>query len=78
MRLFIAIPVPEKLHRYCQQMQSHFEELKKTKKAVKGYAPAFEVATMIRQDKSKKFILGKRTIAAIRREFGGHTVKKKK
>jgi len=54
------------------------EELKKTKKAVKGYAPAFEVATMIRQDKSKKFILGKRTIAAIRREFGGHTVKKKK
>ena len=53
------------------------EELRKTKKAVKGYAPAFEIATKIRLDKSKKFILGKRTIAAIRREFGGHAVKKK-
>jgi len=53
------------------------EELKKTSKSVKGYAPAFEIATKIRQDKSKKFILGKRVIAATRREFGGHAVKKK-
>jgi 6-phosphogluconate dehydrogenase len=53
------------------------DELKKTAKSVKGYAPAFEVATKIRQDKSKRFILGKKTIAAIRREFGGHAVKKK-
>lgn len=30
MRLFIAIPVPENLHTYCKQMQSQFEELKKT------------------------------------------------
>jgi|TARA_B100001964_G_scaffold223674_2_gene269804 6-phosphogluconate dehydrogenase len=52
------------------------EELKKTAKAVKGYVPAFETAVKIREDKSKKFILGKRTIAAIRREFGGHAVKK--
>jgi len=53
------------------------EELKKTAKSVKGYAPAFEIATKIRKDKSKKFILGKRVIAATRREFGGHAVKKK-
>ena len=52
------------------------EELKKTAKSVKGYAPAFDVATKIRQDKSKRFILGKRVIAATRREFGGHEVKK--
>jgi|TARA_Y100000310_G_scaffold284075_1_gene306607 6-phosphogluconate dehydrogenase len=53
------------------------EELKKTKESINGYAPAFEIATKIRQDKSKKFILGKRVIAATRREFGGHAVKKK-
>jgi len=53
-------------------------ELKKTVKDMKGYAPAFEIATKIRLDKSKKFILGKRVIAATRREFGGHAVKKKK
>lgn len=53
------------------------DELKKTAKSVKGYAPAFEIATKIRQDKSKRFILGKRVIAATRREFGGHAVKKK-
>ena len=52
------------------------DELRKTKKAVKAYAPAFEIAVKIRQDKSKKFILGKRLIAATRREFGGHAVKK--
>lgn len=53
------------------------EELNNTKKAVKGYAPAFDVSTKIRKDKSKKFVLGKKTIAAIRREFGGHAVEKK-
>lgn len=52
------------------------EELKKTKESVKGYSPAFDVAVSIREDKSNKFSLGKRTIAAIRREFGGHEVKK--
>ncbi len=54
------------------------DELKKTAKAVKGYAPAFEIAAKIRHDNSKKFILGKRVIAAVRREFGGHSVEKKK
>jgi 2'-5' RNA ligase len=28
MRLFIAIPVPENLHRYCKQIQSKFDGLK--------------------------------------------------
>jgi len=53
------------------------DELRKTKKAVKGYAPAFDVAARIRQDKSNKFLLGKRVIAAVRREFGGHAVEEK-
>lgn len=52
-------------------------ELQATKKSVKGYAPAFDVAVRIRKDKSKKFSLGKRTIAAVRNEFGGHKVVKK-
>ena len=52
-------------------------ELKQTAKAVKAYAPAFKIATKIRRDKSKKFTLGKRLIAATRREFGGHAVEKK-
>ena len=52
------------------------KELQNTKKAVKAYAPAFDAAVKIRKDKSKKFILGKRTIAAVRNEFGGHAVKK--
>lgn len=52
------------------------EELDKTKKAVKGYAPAFDAACAVRRDKSKKFLLGKRIIAAVRREFGGHGVAK--
>jgi 6-phosphogluconate dehydrogenase len=51
-------------------------ELRQTKKAVKGYAPSFDIATKIRLDNTKKFILGKRVIAAVRREFGGHAVKK--
>lgn len=54
------------------------EELQKTKKSVKGYAPAFDVAVKIRKSKNQKFSLGKRTIAAVRNEFGGHAVKKKK
>lgn len=52
------------------------EELQKTKKAVKGYAPAFDIAVKIRKDKSRKFSLGKRIIAAVRKEFGGHAVEK--
>ena len=52
-------------------------ELQATKKAVRGYAPAFDVAVKIRKDKSKKFTLGKRTISAVRNEFGGHAVTKK-
>src|SRR3989338_968842 len=52
-------------------------ELRKTKEAVKGYAPAFDVATMIREDKSGKFSLGKSVIAAVRNEFGGHALEKK-
>lgn len=52
-------------------------ELRKTKKAVGGYAPAFDVAVKTRKDKSDRFSLGKRTIAAVRNEFGGHKVEKK-
>jgi len=58
-------------------MSVTINELKQTVKSIKSYAPAFEIATKIRTDKSKKFILGKRVIAATRREFGGHAVKKK-
>ena len=49
-------------------------ELRDTVKSINGYAPAFEVAVKTRQDTSKKFALGKRVIAATRREFGGHAV----
>ncbi|AJF61322.1 TPA: NADP-dependent phosphogluconate dehydrogenase [Candidatus Woesearchaeota archaeon] len=52
------------------------DELIRTKNAVKGYAPAFDAAVKIRKDKSRKFALGKRTIAAVRKEFGGHEVEK--
>ena len=52
------------------------QELQDTVKAVKGYAPAFATAVKIRKDKSNKFTLGKRVIAATRREFGGHAVVK--
>jgi 6-phosphogluconate dehydrogenase len=54
------------------------DELRSTKRAVKGYAPAFDVAVAIRTDRSKRFSLGKRTIAAVRNEFGGHAVELKK
>ncbi len=53
------------------------EELKKTKESVNGYAPGFDAAVNVREDKSDNFSLGKRTIAAVRREFGGHGVVKK-
>ena len=49
-------------------------ELQDTAQSINGYAPAFEVAVKTRQDTSKKFALGKRVIAATRREFGGHAV----
>jgi len=53
------------------------QELNATKNDVKGYTPAFDVAVKVRRDKNKKrFSLGKRTIAAVRKEFGGHVVKK--
>jgi 6-phosphogluconate dehydrogenase len=52
------------------------KELQSTKKVVGAYAPAFDAAVKVRKDKSKKFTLGKRTIAAVRNEFGGHAVKK--
>ena len=52
------------------------KELQDTKKAVKGYAPAFDAAVRVRKDKSKRFSLGKRIIAAVRKEFGGHAVKR--
>jgi 6-phosphogluconate dehydrogenase len=53
-------------------------ELNSTKREVKGYAPAFDVAVRIRRDKSGRFKLGKRTIAAVRKEFGGHKVERRK
>ncbi len=52
------------------------DELEATKRAVKGYAPAFDKAVKIRRSKGKKFSLGKRLISAVRNEFGGHKVKK--
>src|SRR3989338_1405847 len=54
------------------------EELKKKKNSLKAYAPAFDAAVKIREDESNKFVLGKKAIAAIRREFGGHAVEKEK
>ena len=52
------------------------DELRHTKEAVNGYAPAFDISTQIREDQTEKFTLGKRTIAAVRNEFGGHAVEK--
>lgn len=57
------------------------EELTATVRAVetKGHAKAFEQARSIRlSPKKDDFVLGKRIIAGIRREFGGHGVTKKK
>jgi len=52
------------------------DELKATKQAVKGLTPAFDEAVKIREDKGNDFLLGKKLIAAVRKEFGGHAVKK--
>jgi 6-phosphogluconate dehydrogenase len=52
------------------------KELEKTVKSVNVYSPAFDAAAKTRHDKSNKFVLGKRLIAATRREFGGHSVEK--
>lgn len=52
-------------------------ELQKTKNETKAFTPAFDAAAKVRKDKSSKFKLGKRLIAAVRNEFGGHDVKKK-
>ena len=57
-------------------MSVTIKELNDTKKAVKAYTPAFDTAVRIRRDESSRFKLGKRMIAGIRREFGGHGVKK--
>jgi 6-phosphogluconate dehydrogenase len=52
------------------------QELNKTINSIPShYTPAFDVATRVRKSKSG-FILGKRTIAAIRNEFGGHAIEK--
>jgi 6-phosphogluconate dehydrogenase len=54
-------------------------ELMKTKNSVKGFTPAFDSSVKVRKSKGKeekKFKLGKKTIAAVRREFGGHKVRK--
>jgi 6-phosphogluconate dehydrogenase len=53
------------------------EELMNTKKAVRGYTPAFDEAVRVRSMGGSKFSLGRRVISAIRNEFGGHKVKKK-
>lgn len=52
------------------------EELQKTILTVKGDAPAFVAAVKTRKDQSKRLMAAKRLIAATRREFGGHGVKK--
>ena len=54
------------------------EELRKTAKAVKTFAPAFDIACAVRRSSSQRFVFGKRVIAAVRREFGGHSVRKVK
>jgi 6-phosphogluconate dehydrogenase len=55
------------------------EELTKTVESVKGFAPGFQEARKVRLSTPEgKFDLGKKVIAGIRREFGGHAVEKKK
>ncbi len=54
------------------------KELVDTVKSVKGHAGAFKQAVKERQSPKNHFVLGKRTIAAVRNEFGGHAVQKKK
>ena len=52
------------------------DELEDTVKSVRGHAMAFEHAVKERRSRKNHFVLGKRTIAAVRNEFGGHKVKK--
>ncbi|MDA3813182.1 MAG: NADP-dependent phosphogluconate dehydrogenase [Candidatus Cloacimonetes bacterium] len=52
------------------------DELKATKEAVKGFTPAFDEAVKVRQMEGNNFLLGKRIIAAVRNEFGGHKIEK--
>jgi 6-phosphogluconate dehydrogenase len=52
------------------------KELTDTIRSVRGFAPDFEEARKIRCCTPGKFSLGKRVIAAIRNEFGGHKVTK--
>lgn len=62
-------------------MSVTLEELTDTVKAVKGenYAKAFNVSRAVRCCSPKnEFVDGKRLIAGIRREFGGHGVSKRK
>lgn len=49
-------------------------ELQATKAAVKGFTPAFDEAVKVRLNEGQEFSLGKRIIAAVRNEFGGHAV----
>lgn len=53
------------------------KELADTVQSVAVQAPAFEVAHAMRKKTGRQFVLGRRIIAAIRREFGGHGVVKK-
>ncbi len=50
------------------------EELLQTTQDIKGYTPAFDAAVAVRKGKGKNFELGRRVIAAVRKEFGGHPV----
>lgn len=53
------------------------EELQKTVRALHADAPAFQAAVGVRRGKNGKMREGKRLIAAIRAEFGGHAVQRK-
>ena len=52
------------------------DKLVKTVRDSKGFSPAFNSSVKVRKDKTSKFQLGKKTIAAVRNEFGGHEIKK--
>ena len=65
----------EKIGRHITSVTT--EELVKTKKRLKAFLPAFDAAVQVRRSKNQKFKFGKRLIAALRREFGGHEVKEK-
>lgn len=52
------------------------QELERTRRAVGTPAPVFAAAVRERRSRSPKLRFSRRLIAAIRREFGGHAVKK--